>query len=85
MEVPNPVAVDPSRECCANCAYCHPSEDGRPECWLNPPTPVGFAMAGPSIIPGGPPRLQWFINGVRPPVKPNWVCGYFEARPTIVN
>ena len=75
---------DPTKRVCANCEHCRGARDGL-ECWLYPPAVVGAAMGVPSPIPGGAPQINWLINSVHPPVKPDWTCGQFSPKAAIVN
>jgi len=76
---------DPAREDCTNCHYCHANDAKQPECWHDPPAVIGEAIFSASPMAGGPPRVNWIVNAVRPVVRPGWTCASFTPRAQIVN
>lgn len=71
---------DPAAMTCPTCRHCHRNDDGRIECWRYPPAIVGQALITPPITVGGPPRIQWFVQTLRPPLRAECSCGEWERR-----
>ena len=70
---------NPTDKACSNCVHGFMGEEGL-TCRRYPPMTLGAAVTRPSIVPGGPPRLERNRMSVWPAVQADFVCGEYSRR-----
>lgn len=70
---------------CRNCRFFGEDLSRQKVCLRHPPQVLGAPLMGATIA-GGPPQVNWIIQGAFPPVRDRTPgCGEFEPKAEIVN